>query len=158
MSTLPTSALMIHFKDYEQYHRNKTNKVCHLFGVPLVMFSLLGLLAQVVLWAPINGDLGTDAIFRLDLGLLVFIWGSFFAIRTDFKLSIPFILFTFLNYLIARHLGIAWLVGLQIIGWAFQLVGHYAYEKKSPAFLTTLSHLFVGPMWVFARVIGYYKT
>ena len=157
MTTLPTSALMIHFKDYEQYHRNKRNKVCHYVGIPLVMFSLLGLLAQIVLWAPVSGELGSESIFRIDLGLLIFIWGAIFAIRTDFKLSIPFGLFTFLNYLIARHLPISWLIAIQIVGWAFQLVGHYVYEKRSPAFFTTLSHLFVGPMWIFARTIGYYK-
>ena len=156
MSTLPTSALMIHFKDYEQYHQHKTNKLCHNLGVPLVMFSLLGLLAQVVLWSP-SLDFGMDGLFRMDLGLLVFLWGAGFAIKTDFKLSIPFILFTALNYLVARHLSIGVLVALQILGWVFQLVGHYAYEKRSPAFLTTLSHLFVGPMWVFARWIGYYQ-
>jgi hypothetical protein len=49
------------------------------------------------------------------------------------------------------------LIFLQVVGWAFQLFGHYVYEKKSPAFLTTLSHLFVGPMWIFARWIGYYQ-
>ena len=156
MSTLPTSALMIHFKDYEQYHKHKTNKLCHNLGVPLVMFSLLGLLAQVVLWSPM-GELGTEALFRIDLGMIVFLWGSIFAIRTDFRLSIPFILFTALNYLVARHLHLGILIALQVLGWVFQLVGHYAYEKKSPAFLTTLSHLFVGPMWVFARWIGYYQ-
>ena len=156
MTTLPTSALMIHFKDYEQYHQHKTNKTCHSFGVPLVMFSLLGLLAQVVLWSP-SADLGTVSLFRLDLGVLIFVWGALFAIKTDFKLSIPFILFTGLNYLIARHLSMGILISLQVLGWIFQLVGHYSFEKKSPAFLTTLSHLFVGPMWIFARWIGYYK-
>ncbi len=156
MSTLPTSALMIHFKDYEQYHKHKTNKLCHNFGVPLVMFSLLGLLAKVILWSP-QLDLGIDSLFRIDLGVLILFWGSIFAIRTDVKLSIPFILFTALNYLIARHLHLGVLILLQILGWTLQLYGHYAHEKKSPAFLTTLSHLFVGPMWIFARWIGYYQ-
>jgi uncharacterized membrane protein YGL010W len=156
MSTLPTSSLMIHFKDYEQFHKHKTNKLCHNLGVPLVMFSLLGLLAHVILW-PAQLDSGLDSLFRIDLGLMVLIWGSVFAVRTDFKLSIPFILFTALNYLIARHFSLGMLIFLQVVGWAFQLFGHYVYEKKSPAFLTTLSHLFVGPMWIFARWIGYYQ-
>ena len=148
---------MIHFKDYEQYHRNKINKVCHYFGIPLVLFSLLGLLAQIVLWAPINGDLATEAIFRIDLGLILLMIGAVFALKIDFKLAIPFGVFTFLNYLIARHLPVSWLIAIQIIGWTFQLVGHYGYEKRSPAFFTTLSHLIIGPLWVFARMIGYYK-
>jgi uncharacterized membrane protein YGL010W len=148
---------MIHFKDYEQYHRNKNNKVCHYFGIPLVLFSLLGLLAQIVLWAPINGDLATETIFRIDLGLILLIIGAVFAVRIDFKLAIPFGVFTYLNYLISRHLPLGWLIVIQIIGWTLQLVGHYVYEKRSPAFFTTLSHLIIGPLWVFARMIGYYK-
>lgn len=157
MTTLPTSALMIHFKDYEQYHSNKTNKVCHFIGVPLVMFSLVGLLSYVVLWAP-NTGFGTESLFRIDLGFLVALWGSIFAFQVDRKLAIPFILFTYLNYLISRHLSLQLLITIQILGWAFQLIGHYAYEKKSPAFFTTLSHLFVGPMWIFSKIIGYYES
>ncbi len=157
MTTLPTSALMIHFKDYEQYHGHKSNKACHYIGVPTVMFSLIGLLSYVILWAP-SLDFGIESLFRIDLGILVCLWGCIFAFRVDRKLSIPFTLFIYLNYLISRHLSIGTLVAIQIVGWVFQLVGHYVYEKKSPAFLTTLSHLFVGPMWIFAKLIGYYKA
>lgn len=157
MTTLPTSALMIHFKDYEQYHLNKNNKLCHIVGIPSVMFSLIGLLSYVVLWTP-QLESGLGSLFRLDLGLVLVAWGSIFSLKIDRKLSIPFILFSLLNYLVARHLSISLLIAIQVVGWAFQLIGHYVYEKKSPAFLTTLSHLFVGPMWVFARWIGYYKA
>ena len=157
MTTLPTSALMIHFKDYEQYHMHKNNKLCHLIGVPTVMFSLIGILSYAILWSP-TVDFGSESLFRIDLGLLICIWGSIFSFRVDRKLSAPFILFIFLNYLVSRHLSMSILIAIQAIGWIFQLIGHYVYEKKSPAFLTTLSHLFVGPMWVFAKSIGYYKV
>lgn len=158
MATLPTSALMIHFKDYEQYHAHKLNKVCHFFGVPTVMFSLIGLLSYVVLWAPASMEDGAESLFRIDLGILIVVWGCLFAFRVDKKLAIPFSIFVYLNYLVSRHFSLGALVAIQVIGWIFQLVGHYAYEKKSPAFLTTLSHLFVGPMWIFAKAIGYYKA
>lgn len=157
MTTLPTSALMIHFKDYEQYHGHKLNKVCHFIGVPTVMFSLIGLLSYVVLWAP-AADFGAESLWRVDLGILIAIWGSIFAFRVDRKLAIPFIIFTYLNYLVSRHLSLSVLTAIQVVGWGFQLFGHYVYEKKSPAFLTTLSHVFVGPMWIFAKTIGYYKA
>ncbi|MBS1959565.1 MAG: DUF962 domain-containing protein [Bdellovibrionales bacterium] len=152
MNTLPSSALMIYFKDYEQYHRTKGNKMTHLIGVPLVMFSLLGLLSYVVLWTP-----APESLFRIDLGALLSLWGCVFAFKVDKKLAIPFTLYTIFNYLIARHLTIPVLVTLQVIAWIFQLWGHYVYEKKSPAFLTTLEHLFIGPLWIFSWVIGYYK-
>ena len=152
MTTLPSSALMIYFKDYEQYHQTNGNKKTHLVGVPLVVFSRLGLLSHVFLWAP-----SPESLFRIDLGLILFLAGSIFALKIDFKLGIPFVLCLYFNYLLSRHLSLSILTAIQVIGWTFQLFGHYQYEKKSPAFLTTIEHLFIGPMWVFSWVIGYYK-
>ncbi len=155
MTTLPTSALMIHFKDYEQFHQTKGNKACHWFGIPGVTFSLLGLLSYVVIWTPFP-DSWIENLIRIDLGLLIWIIGSAFAFKVDKKLSIPYTLFTYLLYLTARHVPLNVLVVIQIISWGFQLYGHYHFEKKSPAFLSSISSIFIGPMWIFARMIGYY--
>jgi uncharacterized membrane protein YGL010W len=152
MATLPTPALIIYFKDYEQYHQTKGNKRTHLAGIPLVLFSLVGLLARVVLWAP-----SAESLLRLDLGLILAIAGGIFSLRVDWKLGIPFFLYGFANYLIARHLELNLLIALQVIGWVLQFFGHIVYEKKSPAFFTSLEHLFIGPMWIFAWVTGYYR-
>jgi uncharacterized membrane protein YGL010W len=152
MTTLPSSALMIYYKDYEQYHRTKGNKLTHFVGIPLVLFSLTGLLARVVLWAT-----SPESLFPIDLGMLLVVAGAAFSLKVDWKLGIPFSLYAYANYLFSRHLGLNLLWVLQILGWVFQLGGHYLYEKKSPAFLTTLEHLFIGPMWIFSWIIGYYK-
>jgi uncharacterized membrane protein YGL010W len=45
-------------------------------------------------------------------------------------------------------------IGLFVLGWVFQFVGHYVYEKKSPAFARNLVHLLVGPLWIAARAVG----
>ena len=152
MSTLPSSALMIYFKDYEQYHQTRGNKRTHLLGIPLVLFSLVGLLSHAVLWTA-----SQESLFPIDLGLLLVVAGALFSLKVDWKLGIPFVLYAYLNYLLARHLTLNSLIALQIVGWILQLFGHIVYERKSPAFLTSVEHLFVGPMWIFAWVIGYYK-
>lgn len=152
MSALPTPALLIYFKDYEQYHRTKGNKMTHILGIPGVLFSLLGLLAQVVLWAP-----APDAFWTLDLGVILVLAGAVFSLKVDWKLGIPFTLFAVINYFLARQVPMSVLVVIQILSWVLQLLGHYVYEKKSPAFLTSLEHLFIGPMWIFSFFIGYYK-
>lgn len=152
MSILPSSALMIYFKEYEQYHRTKGNKITHLVGVPLVLFSLLGLLSHVVLWTP-----GAESLFQLDLGVVLLAAGMTFAFKVDAKLAIPFSLYGILNYLVSRHLSLPVLAGLQTLAWAIQFWGHYVYEKKSPAFFSSISHMFVGALWIFSWVIGYYK-
>ena len=143
---------MIHFKDYEQYHQNKANKLCHWFGIPGVTFSLLGIFSYVILWAP-----SAEALFRVDLGLLLWAFGSLFAFRIDRKLAIPYALFTFAMYLVFRHVPLNILIAMQILSWILQIFGHYHFEKKSPAFFSNLTSLLVGPMWLFAYAIGYYK-
>ena len=152
MNTLPSSALLIYFKDYEQYHRNQKNKMTHLIGLPAVVFSLLGLLAHVILWMP-----SPESLFQIDLGLILMLIGCAFSFKLDYKLAIPFSLYSYLNYLLARHLSLSILTAIQIIGWTFQFWGHLVYEKRAPALLTSIEHIFIGPMWFFSWITGYYK-
>jgi uncharacterized membrane protein YGL010W len=152
MNTLPSSALLIHFKDYEQYHRTPGNKKTHILGIPGVLFSLVGLLSHVVIWTPSEGSL-----LPIDLGVILVLAGALFALRVDWKVGIPFALYGYLNYLLARHLSLSVLGAIQIASWVLQFFGHFYYEKKNPAFLTSIEHLFVGPLWIFSWMIGYYK-
>jgi uncharacterized membrane protein YGL010W len=46
-----------------------------------------------------------------------------------------------------------WPVGLFVLGWIFQFVGH-AFERKPPEFLKDWRFLFVGLRWWFAKVSG----
>jgi uncharacterized membrane protein YGL010W len=45
-------------------------------------------------------------------------------------------------------------LALFVLGWVLQFVGHYVYEKKSPAFFRNFTHLLVGPLWILAKVSG----
>jgi uncharacterized membrane protein YGL010W len=45
-------------------------------------------------------------------------------------------------------------LGLFVFGWILQGVGHYVYEKKSPAFFRNLAHLAVGQLWILAKAVG----
>jgi uncharacterized membrane protein YGL010W len=44
-------------------------------------------------------------------------------------------------------------VGLFVVGWVFQFVGH-AFEGKPPEFLQDWRFLFVGLRWWFAKMAG----
>lgn len=46
-----------------------------------------------------------------------------------------------------------WPVGLFVVGWIFQFIGH-AFEGKPPEFLKDWRFLFVGLRWWFAKVAG----
>jgi len=47
---------------------------------------------------------------------------------------------------------IGWSVGVFVIGWAIQFVGHY-YEGRKPAFVDDLRGLLVGPMFVVGEAL-----
>jgi uncharacterized membrane protein YGL010W len=57
------------------------------------------------------------------------------------------------RFLAVRSTGV-WLgagLGLFVVGWVFQFVGHY-YEGRKPAFVDDLIGLIVGPLFVVAEV------
>ena len=47
---------------------------------------------------------------------------------------------------------LAWGVGIFVVGWVIQFVGHW-YEGKKPAFVDDIVGLLVGPMFVVAEAL-----
>ena len=45
-------------------------------------------------------------------------------------------------------------LGLFVFGWILQGVGHWVYEKNSPAFFRNFVHLAVGQLWILAKAVG----
>lgn len=46
-----------------------------------------------------------------------------------------------------------WAVGLFVLGWIFQFIGH-AFEGNKPSFLSNPVFLLVGPLWTIRRALG----
>lgn len=46
-----------------------------------------------------------------------------------------------------------WALGLFVLGWIFQFIGHF-FEGKPPAFFKDPKYLFVGVAWWFRKVTG----
>ncbi|TAH37453.1 MAG: DUF962 domain-containing protein [Planctomycetota bacterium] len=130
------------FQDYGSYHQTRGNKLCHDFGIPMIVASVLGLLACVPL-GPV------------DLGLAV--WGliSLWYWSLDWRVGVPFSALALGLWFPARLVPLPALWAMFVLGWILQFLGHIRYEKKSPAFFTNLRHLLIGPLWVFARRAGY---
>lgn len=58
------------------------------------------------------------------------------------------------GYALAAQSTTVWLgtgIGMFVVGWVFQLVGH-VYEGKKPAFVDDLTGLIIGPLFVVAEV------
>lgn len=146
-----TPRLASRFSDYMKHHQTPGNKIAHSIGVPLIVCSLLGLLSRVTFGS--SAFLGS--YIRPDFGWIALVLGTVYYLSLDWKLALPFSLVLVGLYMVGRSLSIEAQITLQIIGWAAQYVGHLRYEKKSPAFYKNLTHLLIGPFWLFARVIRY---
>lgn len=128
------------FKSYAEYHQHPGNKMTHYFGIPMIFFSSLGLLSSL-------------AIFGIDLGLIAgtLVLMYYLSLSFNQNLIVAPIIATMYAVAYALPLWSHWV--LFIVGWILQGIGHYHYEKKSPAFLTNLEHLLIGPLWIVHRLV-----
>jgi uncharacterized membrane protein YGL010W len=122
--------------DYGAHHRTRGNLVCHAFGVTLIVFGILSMLAEFRVGLVTAGEISIVVVVlyyaTLDLPLAAGMLAAFLALD-----------------IAARAAG-DWRVGLAafLIGWVFQAVGHAVYEKNRPAFFKNLQHLLVGPLFL----------
>lgn len=130
-----------YFASYEEYHQTEGNKTTHYIGIPMIVFAILGLLSLI----KFNSF--------LDLALIFWFGSAVFYVRLNLKLGLSFSILTFLLYTLAKIVNFESHIVLFILGWALQLIGHYKFEKKAPAFITNLSHLFIGPLWIFNHIL-----
>jgi len=128
------------FTEYGAYHADSRNRICHAFGIPLIVLGILGLLHLVHL-GPV--DLAVVA------AIAVLIYYAAIDVRGAL---ISLVVFAIL-YLVAERL--AWQVNLAafILGWGFQFVGH-KLEGTKPKFFENLVYLLIGPLYIFEEVLG----
>ena len=125
------------FEDYGSYHKHPANKLCHYVGIPMIVFTLVGLLWKL---SPAVAAAVALAAVLYDLRLSV-------------RLTVPFAGFVLLSAVLARGLPAAFLWAGFLLGWVLQFVGHFLYEKKAPAFFENLRQLLVGPLWIIGTLV-----
>ena len=119
------------FADYASYHQTKGNKWFHRLGIPLIMLTLIGMLARVP-FAAIALILVAEIVYAM----------------LDWRLAAIMLVVSAAFYFVGAWIPFWINVALFVVGWIFQFVGHSVYEKRSPAFLTNALHLLVGPLWI----------
>ena len=137
------------FSEYGEGHQNETNKLFHWICIPIIMFSLLGLLSEVPLlvvpWTPLT-----------NLATLFVVLALLFYVRLSWPLALGMALVS--AAMVAGHLALrraAWAplwqicLGLFVLGWLGQFIGH-KIEGKKPSFLKDLQFLLIGPLWLLA--------
>jgi len=144
----------IYFDKYAESHQNPTNKLIHWICVPLIVFSLLGLV-----WAipfPHLGFLGRYNSF-INWASVLIAFSIYYYYRLSPMLSylMLLIVFTFSYGIIdlanwAKTGGPPlWETSLItfVIAWVGQFIGH-KIEGKKPSFLDDLKFLLIGPIWL----------
>jgi uncharacterized membrane protein YGL010W len=136
------------FADYAAYHQTKGNKTFHRLGIPLIMLTLLGMLARV--GVPVGG-------FRIDLAMILIAVAEVVYLMLDWRLGAVMLAVSVAFYFLGAWMPLWLNVALFVLGWVFQFLGHSVYEKKSPAFLKNALHLLVGPLWILNDVVPVVK-
>ena len=135
-----------HFADYGAFHATPGNKACHSVGIPLIFFAVLALLSHVPL-VRFSG-------FTVTLAEPVILGITLYYLRLDAALAAMMLVVSAALAAAGRFLSVPVAFGLFVLGWVLQFVGHYVYEKKSPAFFRNATHLLVGPLWILAKATG----
>jgi len=138
--------LKSHFADYAAFHRTPGNQLCHYLGIPLIVLTLFALLSQV--------SLVTVGGYGVTLAEVLFVLVSIYYLTLDANLALLMFAASGALLYLGRQLDWTLALGLFVFGWVLQFVGHYVYEKRSPAFYRNLTHLLVGPLWILAKATG----
>lgn len=140
--------LVDHLAQYATYHRDQRNILSHFIGIPLIVLAVAVLLSR-----PGNEVFG----LWLSPALLVALAAGTFYVRLDRRFGLAMALLLALSLWAGAGLALqstsVWLssgIGLFVIGWVIQFVGHY-YEGRKPAFVDDVMGLVIGPLFVAAE-------
>jgi uncharacterized membrane protein YGL010W len=134
---------------YAAYHRDRRNVATHLLGIPMIVLGVVVLLSQPML----ENEHGWLTPARV-LAFFAMIYYLRLDVRFGFVMVILLSLTAWAGFLIAQLSTAAWLgwgIGLFVVGWIIQFVGHY-FEGRKPAFVDDLKSLLIGPLFVVAEV------
>ena len=135
---------------YGRDHMNPTNKIIHWICVPVILFSVFGLLMSIpVPFAP-NG--------WVNVATAVYILALVFYFRLSIPIFLGMIVVGALMLIGNRMLEffvlnlIAWELWqfsliLFVIAWIFQFIGH-KIEGQKPSFFEDMQFLLIGPIWL----------
>lgn len=144
------------FEEYSVSHQNMTNKKIHYVCVPLIFFSVVGMIMSI----PSKLLIPLDKIHPMlgNWAFIAMILVSFFYFKLSFSMGIKMFMFTFtclvVNYWLALLVPIFWFsLSVFVIGWIGQFYGH-KIEGKKPSFLKDLQFLLIGPAWVIHSVFN----
>ena len=144
-----------YFDKYAESHQNHANKLIHWICVPLIVFSLLGLV-----WAipfPHLAFLGKLSRYvNWATFLILFSVVYYFRLSPPLAFAMLFVIFVFAALIVTLeklHNQYGWpemwqvCLAIFFVSWVGQFIGH-KIEGKKPSFLDDLRFLLIGPIWL----------
>lgn len=136
--------------EYGESHQNSTNKTIHWICIPLIMFSLVGLLWSIPFPRDIMGG-------WVNIGSVLILLAMVYYVRLSIPLFLGFLLigsfliignFYLFSYLEQNNWSM-FLCSFLIffLAWIGQFYGHKV-EGKKPSFLKDIQFLLIGPAWL----------
>ncbi len=143
-----------HLTQYAAYHQDHRNVVTHFVGIPMIV------LAVTILLSRPQWQMGA---LMLSPAVLVALASSWFYARLDARFGIVMALLLAVSLAASQWFAaqstsvwLGWGLGLFVLGWAIQFLGHY-YEGKKPAFVDDLVGLLVGPLFLVAETAFHFN-
>jgi len=137
--------------EYGESHQNVTNKTIHWICVPLIFFSITGLVASipsglVQTWLGVGNPYANWATVALLIAIAYYVSLS---ITLTIGMAAFGLLCLFIDKMIVQFGLSLWMVSLIIfvVAWIGQFYGH-KIEGKKPSFLKDLQFLLIGPAWL----------
>ena len=130
------------FKEYGKSHQNPANKKMHFVCVPLIMYSIFGLL-----------DVSSQFMgMTYSLALPLVIIAGVFYLTLSWKLAVLLVLSAIamvasFRFYPTPHFQLYSMLFVFVASWIGQFIGH-KWEGAKPSFLEDIVFLLIGPLWV----------
>ena len=137
------------FSEYGESHQNSTNKAIHWVAVPLIYLTVVGLF-----WS-IPQPQWMAQLPWLNWAVVALVPTILFYLLMSLPLALGMAALSALCLWACSALQAAgqsvlwWSVGIFVVMWVFQFIGHHV-EGKKPSFFKDIQFLLIGPAWVIA--------
>ena len=143
--------LVDQLSQYADYHRDGRNILTHFVGVPMILWAVVILLSRPAWVLEGSGLVLSPAVLA---ALAASVYYMLLDTRYGISLAVVLALMLAAGAWLAQQTLSLWLgvgIGLFVVGWIIQFVGHY-WEGRKPAFMDDIVGLLIGPLFVLAEM------
>jgi uncharacterized membrane protein YGL010W len=144
-----------YFDEYAISHQNETNQAIHYICVPVIFFSVIGLLMSIPNTF-LENTFGLYNPLLENWAAVVTVLVSFFYLKLGFWYFVNMLFVILLciigNFWIGNNFNLLYAsIIIFVLGWIGQFYGHKV-EGAKPSFLKDLEFLLIGPLWVIQKL------